>query len=199
MVDARPGFDWSGLLARHRTEVASAGTPEEVHAAVNGMLAELRISHLGLLDYDVWDRELAGEFTNSSRAHAGCELVEIGGSFRLPEVMAASGAKLVEVGTTNKTHPRDYERAITENTAAILRVHPSNYKIVGFTAEVPLSVLVRIAHEHRLPLIDDVGAGALIDLARFGFAAEPTLPGSIRAGADVVISYFALQVARGWK
>jgi len=114
------------------------------------------------------------------------QLVEIGGSFRLPEVMAFSGAKLVEVGTTNKTHPRDYENAITENTAAILRVHPSNYKIEGFSSEVPLATLVQIAHRHNLVMIDDVGAGALIDFSRFGFAPEPTLPDSVREGADLV-------------
>ncbi len=116
------------------------------------------------------------------------QLVEIGGSFRLPDVMAASGAVLVEVGTTNKTHPKDYERAITENTAAILRVHPSNYKIIGFSEEVALDELVKIAHAHTLPLIDDVGAGALVDFSRFGFAQEPTLPESVAAGADLVLS-----------
>ena len=116
------------------------------------------------------------------------QLVEIGGSFRLPEVMAASGAKLVEVGTTNKTHARDYENAITENTAAILRVHPSNYKIVGFTSEVPLRQLVAIAREHNLVMIDDVGAGALIDFARLGFPDQPTLADSVAAGADLVTS-----------
>ena len=114
------------------------------------------------------------------------QLVEIGGSFRLPDVMAASGAKLVEVGTTNKTHARDYEKAVTENTAAIMRVHPSNYKISGFTSEVPLEELVGIAHAHGLPLIDDVGAGALVDFSRFGFEPEPTLPDSVRAGADLI-------------
>jgi L-seryl-tRNA(Ser) seleniumtransferase len=114
------------------------------------------------------------------------QLVEIGGSFRLPEVMAFSGAKLVEVGTTNKTHPHDYVNAITENTAAILRVHPSNYKIQGFTSEVPLEELVEIAHEHGLIMIDDVGAGALIDFSQFGFEPEPTLPQSVRRGADIV-------------
>ena len=113
------------------------------------------------------------------------QLVEIGGSFRLPDVMAASGAHMVEVGTTNKTHPADYENAITENTAAILRVHPSNYRVVGFTAEVPLSELVAIARAHEVVLIDDVGAGALIDFSQFGFAKEPTLPESVAAGADV--------------
>jgi L-seryl-tRNA(Ser) seleniumtransferase len=116
------------------------------------------------------------------------QLVEIGGSFRLPDVMAFSGARLVEVGTTNKTHACDYENAITENTAAILRVHPSNYKIQGFSSEVPLDVMVKIAHDHDLPLIDDVGAGALIDFSQFGFAPEPTLPESIRSGADIVTS-----------
>jgi L-seryl-tRNA(Ser) seleniumtransferase len=116
------------------------------------------------------------------------QLVEIGGSFRLPEVMAASGARLVEVGTTNKTHPRDYENAVTENTAAILRVHPSNYRIYGFTAEVPLCDLVGIARRRGLALIDDVGAGALVDFSRFGFPDEPALPDSIRQGADLVTS-----------
>lgn len=114
------------------------------------------------------------------------QLVEIGGSFRLPDVMAASGARLVEVGTTNKTHARDYEEAVSEHTAAIMRVHPSNYKISGFTSEVPLEELVGIAHAHGLPLIDDVGAGALLDFSRFGFEPEPTLPDSVRAGADLI-------------
>jgi len=116
------------------------------------------------------------------------QLVEIGGSFRLPEVMAASGARLVEVGTTNKTHPRDYENAITENTAAILRVHPSNYKITGFAAEVSAAELARIAHSRGILMIDDVGAGALIDFRPYGFPDQPTLQESIRAGADLVLA-----------
>jgi L-seryl-tRNA(Ser) seleniumtransferase len=116
------------------------------------------------------------------------QLVEIGGSFRLPDVMAFSGAKLVEVGATNKTHPRDYVNAITENTAAILRVHPSNYKIQGFSSEVSLDELVEIAHSHKLIMIDDVGAGALIDFSQFGFEPEPTLTESISRGADIVTS-----------
>jgi L-seryl-tRNA(Ser) seleniumtransferase len=116
------------------------------------------------------------------------QLVEIGGSFRLPDVMAFSGARLVEVGTTNKTHARDYSNAITENTAAILRVHPSNYKIQGFTSEAPLDELVEIAHTRGLIMIDDVGAGALIDFSQFGFEPEPTLAESIRTGADIVTS-----------
>jgi L-seryl-tRNA(Ser) seleniumtransferase len=116
------------------------------------------------------------------------QLVEIGGSFRLPDVMAASGAKLVEVGTTNKTHLRDYEAAITERTAAIMRVHPSNYKIVGFSSEVPLGPLVELAHARGLVMIDDVGAGPLVDFSQFGFEKEPTLPESVAAGADVITS-----------
>jgi L-seryl-tRNA(Ser) seleniumtransferase len=114
------------------------------------------------------------------------QLVEIGGSFRLPEVMAFSGARLVEVGTTNKTHARDYEQAITENTAAILRVHPSNYRIQGFTSEVEPEVLAKIAHDRGLAFIDDVGAGALIDFSQFGFEPEPMLSQAIRCGADIV-------------
>ncbi|MBI9016588.1 MAG: L-seryl-tRNA(Sec) selenium transferase [Phycisphaerae bacterium] len=114
------------------------------------------------------------------------QLVEIGGAFRLPEVMEAAGVKMVEVGTTNKTHPRDYENAITEDTAAIIRVHPSNYQITGFTSEVSLETLIDIAHRHNLVMIDDVGAGALFDFSRFGFQYEPPLPVSIQMGADLV-------------
>jgi L-seryl-tRNA(Ser) seleniumtransferase len=114
------------------------------------------------------------------------QLVEIGGSFRLPDVMAAAGATLVEVGTTNKTHLRDYQQAITERSAAILRVHPSNYKIVGFTAEVHLEELVRLGRAHGLAVIDDVGAGALVDFSQFGFQKEPTLAESVAVGADLI-------------
>jgi L-seryl-tRNA(Ser) seleniumtransferase len=115
------------------------------------------------------------------------QLIEIGGSFRLPEVMAQSGARLVEVGATNRTHPGDYQKAVTENTAAILRVHPSNYRVVGFTSEVPLRELAELAHSRNLILMDDLGAGALVDLKRFGLPHEPTVRESIEAGADVVL------------
>lgn len=114
------------------------------------------------------------------------QLVEIGGSFRLPDVMAFSGAKLIEVGTTNKTHARDYENAITENTAAIMRIHPSNYKIQGFSSEVPLEEMAEIAHRNDLIMIDDVGAGVLMDFSPFGFDHEPTLAESVDKGADVI-------------
>ncbi len=115
------------------------------------------------------------------------QLIEIGGSFRLPEVMAQSGARLVEVGATNRTHPRDYQEAVTENTAAILRAHPSNYRVVGFTSEVALRELAELAHQRNLILIDDLGAGALVDLKPFGLPHEPTVRESIEAGADVVL------------
>ena len=114
------------------------------------------------------------------------QLVEIGGAFRLPDVMAFSGAKLVEVGATNKTHARDYENAITEETAAILRVHPSNYKITGFSSEVALDEMVDIAHSNGLVMIDDVGAGSLVDFSKYGFEPEATLAQSIAAGSDMV-------------
>ncbi|MGA2175926.1 MAG: L-seryl-tRNA(Sec) selenium transferase [Verrucomicrobiota bacterium] len=115
------------------------------------------------------------------------QLIEIGGSFRLPEVMAQSGARLVEVGATNRTHLKDYQRAVTENTAAILRAHPSNYRVVGFTSEVALRDLAELAHGRNLILMDDLGAGALVDLKRFGLPHEPTARESIEAGADVVL------------
>ena len=115
------------------------------------------------------------------------QLIEIGGSFRLPEVMAQSQARLVEVGATNRTHLKDYLNAITAETAAIMRVHPSNYRIVGFTAEPGLAELARLARERGLLLIDDLGAGALLDLEQFGLPHEPTVRQSIEAGADVVL------------
>lgn len=115
------------------------------------------------------------------------QLVEIGGSYRLPDVMECSRAKLKEVGTTNKTRLSDYESAINENTGAILRVHPSNYRVVGFTESVPLPELVKLAHKHDLPVIDDVGSGALVDFANYGLADEPLVRDSVQQGADVVL------------
>lgn len=114
------------------------------------------------------------------------ELVEIGGSFRVPDVMSQSGAKLIEVGTTNKTHLSDYQNAITEETAALMKVHTSNYRILGFTASVELEALVELAHQRGIPAIEDIGSGVLIDLAHYGLEHEPTVQESIRAGVDVV-------------
>ena len=115
------------------------------------------------------------------------QLIEIGGSFRLPEVMSQSGARLAEVGATNRTHLKDYQQAIHENTAAIMRVHPSNYRVVGFTHEVELRDLAELAHQRGLILIDDLGAGALVDLQTFGLPYEPTVRASIETGADIVL------------
>lgn len=114
------------------------------------------------------------------------QLVEIGGSFRIPEVMAQSGSRLVEVGTTNKTHLFDYERAIGPDTAALLKVHTSNYRLVGFTEEVAGPDLAALAHEHGLLAIEDLGSGVLIDLQRYGLVHEPTVQESVAAGMDVV-------------
>ncbi|HOD81085.1 MAG: L-seryl-tRNA(Sec) selenium transferase [Planctomycetes bacterium ADurb.Bin126] len=116
------------------------------------------------------------------------QLIEIGGAFRLPDVMVQSGCKMVEVGTTNRTHLRDYAAAITENTAAILRVHPSNYRILGFASQPELGELVELAHSKGLVLIDDLGAGALVDLAQFGLPREPLMSDSVAAGADIVLA-----------
>jgi L-seryl-tRNA(Ser) seleniumtransferase len=113
------------------------------------------------------------------------QLIEIGGAFRIPEIMEQSGAILREVGTTNRTHLRNYEDAINENTGALLRVHQSNYRIIGFTKEVPLKELVDLGRKHALPVIDDLGSGALIDFSRFGLPKEPTVQESIQTGADV--------------
>lgn len=114
------------------------------------------------------------------------QLVEIGGSFRIPEVMAQSGAILREVGTTNRTHLRDYESAISEKTAAIMRVHQSNYRIFGFTKDVPLEELVSLGRKYNLPVIEDLGSGALIDFSKYGLPKEPLVQDSIKAGADIV-------------
>jgi L-seryl-tRNA(Ser) seleniumtransferase len=114
------------------------------------------------------------------------ELIEIGGSFRIPEIMAKSGAVLREVGSTNRTHPEDYENAINEKTALLLKVHTSNYKVVGFTAEVELEQLVAIGKKHNLPVMEDLGSGAFIDLNRYGLAKEPIVSERIHAGAGVV-------------
>ncbi|MBN1680871.1 MAG: L-seryl-tRNA(Sec) selenium transferase [Anaerolineae bacterium] len=115
------------------------------------------------------------------------QLIEIGGSFRVPDVMQQSGAIMIEVGTTNRTWLRDYASAITDNTAVIVRAHASNFQIVGFTEAVPLVDLAALAHEHGLIVLDDIGSGALIDTARFGLSHEPMAQESLAAGADLVM------------
>ena len=115
------------------------------------------------------------------------ELVEIGGGFRIPEVMAQSGAHLVEVGTTNKTRLADYEQAIGPNTAALLTVHPSNFHVVGFTESTEMADIAALAHKHKLPVLDDLGSGALVSVRSAGLADEPSVQDRLSAGADAVM------------
>jgi L-seryl-tRNA(Ser) seleniumtransferase len=114
------------------------------------------------------------------------ELIEIGGAFRIPDVMKRSGALLREVGTTNRTHFTDYQNAIGPQTALLLKVHTSNFRVMGFTSEVSLSDLVQLGKEHQLPVVDDLGSGCLIDLTRYGLEKEPTVQETIKTGADAV-------------
>ena len=114
------------------------------------------------------------------------ELVEVGGSFRIPSVMALSGADLVEIGATNKTHLKDYEEAITENTRALMKVHTSNYRIMGFTESISVAELVELGKKYDLPVIEDLGSGVFIDLSKYGLEYEPTVLDSIHRGADIV-------------
>jgi L-seryl-tRNA(Ser) seleniumtransferase len=159
------------------------------HAHVAGLLAELTGAEAGLvvnnnaaavllvLDTLAREREVI-----VSRG----QLVEIGGAFRVPDVLARSGARLVEVGTTNKTRRADYEQAITPETALLLKVHTSNFKVIGFTEEVPLEDLVELGRKRGLPVVEDLGSGVLVDLSRWGLPAEPAVQQSVGAGADLV-------------
>jgi L-seryl-tRNA(Ser) seleniumtransferase len=115
------------------------------------------------------------------------QAVEIGGGFRIPDVMRQSGARLVDVGTTNRTYLRDYEAAITPETVAIMRVHASNFRVIGFTEQPSITDMTRVAHEHGVLIIDDIGSGCLLAVSQFGLAPEPTAQESIAAGADIVM------------
>lgn len=115
------------------------------------------------------------------------ELIEIGGSFRLPEIMQESGAILREVGTTNKTHLRDYEQALSPKTGLLMKAHKSNYRIEGFAKEVGIADIVSVGRKHGIPVVDDLGAGALVDMRKYGLPHEPTVQESVAAGADIVL------------
>ena len=160
-----------------------------------------RHDHVGKLIAQVTGAEDAMAVNNNAAATLLClvalaykkevvvsrgELVEIGGSFRVPEIMEQGGTVLKEIGTTNKTHFADYERAIGENTAALLKVHPSNYRVIGFTEDVPAEQLAQLAHSKGLPLIYDLGSGLLHDLSSYGLD-EPTVQKALAAGADVIL------------
>lgn len=114
------------------------------------------------------------------------ELVEIGGSFRIPDIMKLSGSKLVEVGTTNRTHTKDYENAITENTSALLKVHTSNYKISGFVKSVSNEEIVEIGKKHNIVTIEDIGSGVLVDFSKYGVTKESTVEESVASGIDII-------------
>jgi L-seryl-tRNA(Ser) seleniumtransferase len=115
------------------------------------------------------------------------ELVEIGGSFRIPDIMARSGAKLVEVGTTNRTHPHDYERSLTPGSKILLKVHRSNFQVTGFTTDVAVVELAELAHARGLTCVYDLGSGLMINLSEWGLSGEPTVPEAVAAGADIVV------------
>lgn len=114
------------------------------------------------------------------------ELVEVGGSFRIPSIMGLSGADLVEIGSTNKTHLKDYEEAITEETKVLMKVHTSNYRILGFTQSVEVDELCELGKKHNIPVIEDLGSGVFLDVSKYGLTYEPTVLDSIRKGADIV-------------
>lgn len=155
---------------------------EELLCELTGAEAALVVNNNAAAVMLVLETLAAGREVIVSRG----QLVEIGGSFRIPEVMAKSGAKLVEVGATNRTHLRDYERAVTDETALLLKVHTSNFRMIGFTAEVALADLVRLGAERGIPVMEDLGSGSLIDFSRYGLGKEPTVQATIAAGVDVV-------------
>lgn len=190
---------FSPELARHIGELACHYSNLEYDLAlgrrgsrydhVRGLLCDLT----GAEDALVVNNNAAAVLLTLSSLAAGKEviisrgeLVEIGGSFRIPDVIEQSGGRIREVGTTNKTHLADYQRAIGEDTAALMKVHTSNYRIIGFTESVPASDLARLAHDHSLPCINDVGSGLFVDLAEWGLPHEPTVREVLEAGCDIV-------------
>jgi len=166
-----------------------AGRRGERHGHASRLLAELSGAEDGVVANNNAAAVLLALAALASRKEvivARGELIEIGGGFRIPDVLRRSGAKLVEVGTTNRTYVRDYAAAITERTGAILRVHASNFKLTGFVARPEDRSLGALAHERGVAFIHDLGSGTFIDTSRFGLAREETVPEAIAAGADVV-------------
>lgn len=172
-LEIEPETNQRGGRMREVSDLMRALTGAEATLVVNNGAAAvlLAVSAIG-----------AGRRVIVSRGEA----VEIGGGFRIPDVVQQSGAELVEVGTTNRTYASDYARATVERTAAYLKVHPSNFQITGFVHRASTADLAQLGREHGVPVIEDLGSGALLDTAAFGLAAEPTIAGSIAAGAAVV-------------
>lgn len=156
---------------------------QDLLSYLTGAEASLVVNNNAAATYLALNTLAAGKEVIISRG----ELVEIGGSFRLPHIMEGSGARMKEVGTTNRTNLRDYEEAITEDTALIMKVHQSNYRLTGFTSQVALADLVGLGRSNNLPVVHDVGSGALIDLSSYGLQKEPVAGESIKSGADLVL------------
>lgn len=168
---------------------AETGKRRERHFHLDALLAQLTGAETGIVVNNNAAATLLvlGTFCKGKEAVVSRgELVEIGGSFRMPDVMAQSGAVMREVGTTNKTHLRDYEGAIGPNTGMLVKVHKSNYKIVGFSSEPSLEEMVQLGNRHNIPVYHDLGSGALIDFSRYGLAHEPMVQESVAAGAQLV-------------
>lgn len=166
----------SGERGKRQAHVA------ELLAAVTGAEAATVVNNNAAATLLILQTFAAGREVLVSRG----QLIEIGGSYRLPDILSASGATLREVGTTNRTRLKDYEDGINDQTAMLLRVHPSNYRVVGFTAEVAIEHLAALAHRFHLLAVDDLGSGALVDLTSLGLPKEPCAKESLAAGADLV-------------